>query len=50
MDQDLRKKGFVPFPKDARIVCECGFEMDLSGIKSQIEMQVHKKLLTDQRG
>jgi len=49
IDQDLRNKGFVPFPKDAKIVCKCGFEMDLSGIKSQIEMQAGKKLLTDQR-
>lgn len=50
IDHDLKKEGFVPFPNDAKIVCKCGFEMDLSGIKNEIEMKVGKKLLTDQKG
>lgn len=45
IDADFKKKGSVPFPKDAKIVCKCGFEIDLLGIKNQIEMQTGKKII-----
>ncbi|MGR3311093.1 MAG: SDH family Clp fold serine proteinase [Candidatus Brocadiales bacterium] len=46
VDLDLKNKGFTPFPKDAKIVCsECGFEIDLLGIKNQIEIQTGRKIV-----
>jgi hypothetical protein len=37
----------MPFPKDAKIICKCGFEIDLSGIKNQIEIQTGKKIIIE---
>lgn len=45
IDIDFKSKGFIPFPKDAKIVCKCGFEIDLLGIKNQIEMQIGRKVI-----
>lgn len=45
IDIDLKKKGFTSFPKDVKIKCNCGFEMDLLGIKNQIEMQTGRKII-----
>ncbi|MCK4431673.1 MAG: ATP-dependent Clp protease proteolytic subunit [Candidatus Aminicenantes bacterium] len=45
IDIDLKKKGFKPFPKDAKLKCNCGFEIDLSGIKNQIEIQSGSKII-----
>ena len=45
IDVDFKNKGFIPFPKDAKIICKCGFEIDLSGIKSQIEIQTGRKII-----
>lgn len=45
IDLDFSGKGYIPFPKDAKIKCNCGFEMDLLGLKNQIEIQTGKKLL-----
>lgn len=45
VDQELKKKGFIPFPKDAKLKCDCGFEIDLLGIKNQIEIQAGKKII-----
>jgi hypothetical protein len=47
IDKDFQKKGFTPFPKDSKINCECGFEIDLSGIKNEIEMTTGRKTLFD---
>jgi hypothetical protein len=46
IDQDMKKKGSLPFPKGARIKCDtCGFEIDLQGLKNQIEIDVRKKII-----
>lgn len=45
IDVDFKKRGFTPFPKDAKIICGCGFEIDLLGIKSQIEVQTEKEII-----
>jgi len=45
LDADFKNKGFIPFPKDAKIVCKCGFEIDLLGIKNQIEIQTGRKII-----
>ncbi len=46
IDKDFQAKGFIPFPNNAKITCSCGYEIDLSGIKSQIEMQTKRKIIT----
>ncbi len=46
IDKDFQKKGFIPFPNNAKITCSCGYEIDLSGIKSQLEMQTKRKIIT----
>jgi hypothetical protein len=45
IDENFPKKGFKPFPDNAKIVCNCGFEIDLSGIKNQIEIQAKRKII-----
>ena len=45
IDSDFKTKGFIAFPKDARLTCDCGYEIDLTGIKSQIEMQMQKSIV-----
>jgi len=45
IDRDFKSKGFIPFPKNGKIVCKCGFEMDLLGIKNQIELQTGRKII-----
>lgn len=47
IDVDYKNKGFMPFPKDAKIICKCGFEVDLLGIKNQIEMQTKRKIIVE---
>ncbi len=47
VDADMQKKGLIPFSKDAKIKCNCGFEMDLLAIKNQIEVQAGRKLILD---
>lgn len=45
IDKDFQKEGFDPFPDNARITCNCEFEIDLSGIKNQIEIQAKRKII-----
>jgi hypothetical protein len=45
IDIDLKNQGFAPFPKDAKLICKCGFEIDLSGIRNQIEIEAGKKII-----
>lgn len=45
IDIDFKNKGYIPFPKDAKLICKCGFEIDLLGIKNQIEMKMGRKVL-----
>lgn len=47
IDKDFKNKGFIPFPKDVRIQCNCGFEIDLLGLKNQIELKAGKKIIID---
>jgi len=45
IDKDLKTKGFSPFPKDNKLVCECGFTADLGGIRNDIEVKSGRKIL-----
>lgn len=45
IDIDFKNKGFIAFPKNGILICKCGFEIDLLGIKNQIEIQEGRKIL-----
>jgi len=46
IDADFKKKGAKPYPIDNKLICDnCGFSIDLSGVKNQLEMQVGKKAI-----
>lgn len=45
IDDDYKIKGIKPFPKDNKLICDCGFEIDLSGIEKDIESKVSKKII-----
>ena len=45
IDEELQIKGIKPFPKDSKLLCECGFEIDLSGIRNEIETSTGKKII-----
>ena len=46
IDKDLQRQGFTAFPKDGKLKCKCGFVMDLSALKNQMEMLSGKKIIT----
>jgi len=45
IDKDFRAKGFSPFPKNNKLTCDCGYEMDLGGIRNEIEVKTGSKVL-----
>ncbi len=45
IDKDFKAKGFEPFPKSNKLICKCGFEMDLTAIKNEIETNIGKKFI-----
>jgi hypothetical protein len=45
IDSDCKKRGLTPFPKDAKIKCPCGFEIDLAGIKNQVETVSGRRII-----
>jgi len=47
IDRDFKSKGFISFSKDSKLICSCGYEIDLSGIKNQIEIQTGRKIILD---
>jgi hypothetical protein len=47
VDRACREQGLTPFPKEGIINCSCGFQIDLLGIKNQIEIETGRKLITD---
>lgn len=44
IDAEMSKKGRIPFPIDNELKCECGFNINLQGVRSQIESQFKKKI------
>lgn len=44
-EDELKNNGQNKFPKDSKQICSCGFEIDLSGIKNQIEVDTGKKMV-----
>lgn len=45
IDKDFEKQGFKKFPADNKLICDCKFEIDLTGIRNEVERQVGKKIL-----
>lgn len=45
IDKDFQKKGDIAYPKDNKLQCDCGFEIELSGIRNEIETRLGKKLV-----
>lgn len=45
IDGDFQKRGCKPFPKENKLKCGCGFEIDLSGIRNQLELETDKKVV-----
>lgn len=45
VDEEMIKAGRTKIPEDHSFTCDCGFEIDVSGAKNQIEAQVGRKLL-----
>jgi Serine dehydrogenase proteinase len=50
IDEEFKKKGFKSFPVNNKLICDCHYEIDLSGIKNDIEMQVGKKIIVKKEG
>ena len=46
IDNEMQKKGFIPFPKDNILKCSCGFEHNLIGLRNSIEMQARRKIIS----
>jgi len=46
IDVMCKKQGLTLFPKEGKIKCPCGFEIDLWGVKKQIEIEMGRKLIT----
>ncbi|MBA7670529.1 hypothetical protein ES703_78675 [subsurface metagenome] len=45
IDKDLQKRGKLPYPKNNKLKCNCGFEIDLSGLRNDIESKTHRKVV-----
>ncbi len=45
IDKDMKDKGVRLFPKNNKLICGCGFEIDLSGIRNDIESKTGKKII-----
>jgi hypothetical protein len=45
LDKDFQSQGWLPYPTDDIIKCSCGFEINLAGLKNQIEMQTGRKVI-----
>jgi len=45
IEEELKTKKVKSFPSNNKLICDCGYEIDLSGIKNEIETQVGKKII-----
>ncbi len=45
IDIEAKKKGFFPIPKTLNLKCSCGFDIDLTGLKNDIESKIGRKVL-----
>lgn len=45
IDIDMKQQGIKQFPKDGVLKCNCGQQLDMNGIKAQIEGQAGRKII-----
>lgn len=45
IDENVRDKDVKPFPRDNKLICDCGFEIDLTGLRNEIEVKSGKKVI-----
>ena len=45
IDEDFQKQGVTKLPEDNKLKCNCNFEIDVSGLRNQIETQSGKKIV-----
>lgn len=45
IDEQMKANGAMPFPKDNKLTCDCGFEFDLIAPRSDIEKITGRKIL-----
>jgi len=45
IDKDLQKQGKLAYPKDNKLKCDCGFEIDLTGIRNELESKIGRKIV-----
>lgn len=45
IDKQFAEKGFDPYPKTDKLMCECGYEIDLSGFRNEMEARTGKKFI-----
>jgi hypothetical protein len=45
IDKEQKEKGLKPFPKSGKIICECDYEIDLTGLRNDLESKFGKKMV-----
>ncbi|MHA1747189.1 MAG: SDH family Clp fold serine proteinase [Promethearchaeota archaeon] len=45
IDEDMKKKGIIPFPKSNLLECPCGFKIDLNPLRNYLESKSRNKLI-----
>lgn len=45
LEEQAKKEGYKPFPKDGKIICTCKQEIDMIGLKNHIEAQTGMKII-----
>jgi hypothetical protein len=45
IDKEYKAKGIKPFTNNNTLKCDCGFEINLSGIRNEVETRVGKKMV-----
>jgi phage FluMu protein Com len=46
IDIDFQKKGRIAYPKDNKLKCDCSFEIDLAGMRNELEIKAGKKIIS----
>ncbi|MFW5770907.1 MAG: hypothetical protein ACOCX9_05685 [Spirochaetota bacterium] len=45
IDKEEKDKGFIQIPKSLKLSCSCGHEIDLTGLKNDIEMKTGRQII-----
>lgn len=47
VDRAMQSQGLKPIPKESKLVCECGYQIDLMGPINSIETKARRKLIVN---